>query len=327
MDGVLVNNSRFHREAWRRLSREEGFPLTDPEFWRQAIGRPSRKPSRGSSAGRCRSGEAPAWPNGRPPSTTSSPMDHAPPVPGVVEFVRGLAAADVPRALATSAVAESAARILEGLGLAAAFPVRVTRRAGPAGQAAIPRCTSRRRPASATVCPPPASCFEDAVVGWRQPDGPAWQWSGSRRRTPRASCARRAPPGRPRTSPASHGPRSLLPEPRRHPWRRTGRSFLKTTEPPKSVTALAEQVGRDGAGSWRSTRAAQDAWQIFALLPLAQVEPTPYQRDLLEAARQAAPRGDQAPRALRRPDRRGVDRPGQATGRRTATIGGKPSRS
>ena len=36
MDGVLVNNSRFHREAWRRLSREEGFALTDPEFWRQA---------------------------------------------------------------------------------------------------------------------------------------------------------------------------------------------------------------------------------------------------------------------------------------------------
>jgi beta-phosphoglucomutase-like phosphatase (HAD superfamily) len=32
MDGVLVNNSRFHREAWRRLSREEGFALTDPEF-------------------------------------------------------------------------------------------------------------------------------------------------------------------------------------------------------------------------------------------------------------------------------------------------------
>jgi beta-phosphoglucomutase len=40
MDGVLIDNSRFHREAWRRLAREEGFALTDPEFWRQAIGRP-----------------------------------------------------------------------------------------------------------------------------------------------------------------------------------------------------------------------------------------------------------------------------------------------
>src|SRR5262249_58693431 len=40
MDGVLVDNKQFHREAWRRLAREEGFALTDPEFWRQAIGRP-----------------------------------------------------------------------------------------------------------------------------------------------------------------------------------------------------------------------------------------------------------------------------------------------
>ena len=36
MDGVLVDNKRFHREAWRRLAQEEGFALTDPEFWRQA---------------------------------------------------------------------------------------------------------------------------------------------------------------------------------------------------------------------------------------------------------------------------------------------------
>jgi beta-phosphoglucomutase len=88
---------------------------------------------------------------------------HAPPVPGVVEFVRGLAAADVPRALATSAVAESAARILEGLGLAAAFPVQVT-----AGQ------VRRGKPdpevyltAAARLGVPPGACvvFEDAVVG------------------------------------------------------------------------------------------------------------------------------------------------------------------
>jgi HAD superfamily hydrolase (TIGR01509 family) len=88
---------------------------------------------------------------------------HAAPVPGVVEFIRALSAAGVPRALATSAVADSAARILEGLGLAAAFPVRVT-----AGQ------VRRGKPdpevyltAAAALGVPPAACvvFEDAVVG------------------------------------------------------------------------------------------------------------------------------------------------------------------
>lgn len=163
MDGVLVDNKLFHREAWRRLAREEGFALTDPEFWRQAIGRPVE--------------EAVPLVLGRPvPAAEAMRLaqrktalyheladGHAAPVAGVVEFVRALAAAGVPRALATSAVAESAARILEGLGLAAAFPVQVT-----AGQVV------RGKPdpevyltAAARLGVPPAACvvFEDAVVG------------------------------------------------------------------------------------------------------------------------------------------------------------------
>lgn len=163
MDGVLVDNKLFHREAWRRLAREEGFALTDPEFWRQAIGRPVE--------------EAVPLVLGRPvPAAEAMRLaqrktalyheladGHAAPVAGVVEFVRAFAAAGVPRALATSAVAESATRILEGLGLAAAFPVQVT--AGHVG---------RGKPdpevyltAAARLGVPPAACivFEDAVVG------------------------------------------------------------------------------------------------------------------------------------------------------------------
>jgi beta-phosphoglucomutase len=163
MDGVLVNNSQFHREAWRRLSREEGFALTDPEFWRQAIGRPVE--------------EAVPRILGRPvpPEETvrlarrKTALYHeladgqAAAVPGVVEFVRALAAAGVPRALATSAVADSAARILEGLGLAAVFPVQVTaghvRRGKPDPEVYLT--------AAARLGVPPAACvvFEDAVVG------------------------------------------------------------------------------------------------------------------------------------------------------------------
>ena len=57
--------------------------------------------------------------------------------------------------------------------------------------------------------------------------------------------------------------------------------FPEGTEPSKSVAALAEQVGRDGGRVLAIYQEPlNDAWQIFALLPLAQVEPTPYQLDL-----------------------------------------------
>lgn len=163
MDGVLVNNSRFHREAWRRLAREEGFALTDPEFWRQAIGRPVDE-AVPRILGRLVTPEEAARLARRKTALYHELADgHAEPVPGVVEFVRALAVAGVPRALATSAVADSAARILEGLGLAGAFTVQVTaghvRRGKPDPEVYLT--------AAARLGVPPAACvvFEDAVVG------------------------------------------------------------------------------------------------------------------------------------------------------------------
>ncbi len=48
------------------------------------------------------------------------------PMPGAPEFVRWLQSRDVPRALATSGLAEYAAACLEAVGMAGAFTVRVT---------------------------------------------------------------------------------------------------------------------------------------------------------------------------------------------------------
>jgi len=57
--------------------------------------------------------------------------------------------------------------------------------------------------------------------------------------------------------------------------------FPEGAEPPKPVVALAEQVGRDGGHVLAAYQEPiADAWQLFVLLPLARVEPTPYQRDL-----------------------------------------------
>lgn len=57
--------------------------------------------------------------------------------------------------------------------------------------------------------------------------------------------------------------------------------FPQKGEPPNAVVRLAEQVEEDGGTVLAIYREpVGQAWQIFALLPLDQVQPTPYQRDL-----------------------------------------------
>jgi ParB family chromosome partitioning protein len=54
-----------------------------------------------------------------------------------------------------------------------------------------------------------------------------------------------------------------------------------TVEPPRAVAQLAEQVERDGGhvlGCYQEP--LKSAWQLFVLLPIDRVQPTPYQRDL-----------------------------------------------
>ncbi|MEE9229396.1 MAG: ParB N-terminal domain-containing protein [Acidobacteriota bacterium] len=57
-----------------------------------------------------------------------------------------------------------------------------------------------------------------------------------------------------------------------------------TGAPPRKVTDLAQEVEEDGGTVLCSYREPiGDAWHLFALLPLDQVKPTPYQRDLSRA--------------------------------------------
>ena len=52
-------------------------------------------------------------------------------------------------------------------------------------------------------------------------------------------------------------------------------------QPPRAVTALAERVIEDGGQALAIYRdPVGDHWHVFCLLPMAKVEPTPYQRDL-----------------------------------------------
>jgi ParB family chromosome partitioning protein len=57
--------------------------------------------------------------------------------------------------------------------------------------------------------------------------------------------------------------------------------FPADQNPPRPVVALAEQVARDGGRVLACYQEPlKSAWQLFAMLPLDRVQPTPYQRDL-----------------------------------------------
>ena len=57
--------------------------------------------------------------------------------------------------------------------------------------------------------------------------------------------------------------------------------FPEGTEPSKQAIALAEQVERDGGRALAIYQEPMGGhWHLFCLLPMAKVEPTPYQRDL-----------------------------------------------
>jgi len=57
--------------------------------------------------------------------------------------------------------------------------------------------------------------------------------------------------------------------------------FPEGKEPTKAVVHLAEQVEKDGGHALAIYQEpVGEHWQVFCLLPMAKVEPTPYQRDL-----------------------------------------------
>ena len=60
--------------------------------------------------------------------------------------------------------------------------------------------------------------------------------------------------------------------------------FPEKGEPPMALLSLVDQVEADGGSVLALYREpVGQAWQIFALLPMEQVKPTPYQRDLSDA--------------------------------------------
>ena len=160
LDGVIVDNKQFHRQAWRELAREEGFALPGGEWWRLTIGRPVeavvqqmvQRPLSPADVTRLAERKIALY--------HQLADGHAQPVAGVIDFVRSL---PVPAALATSAIPSSVDAILGALDLKPAFAAVVTANDVTHGKPDPEVFLA----AAAKLGVPAAECvaFEDAIAG------------------------------------------------------------------------------------------------------------------------------------------------------------------
>jgi len=165
LDGTLVDNMRYHGEAWVRLARRLGSQATREQFERDWAGRKSAE-ILPVLLGR------PATPDEVARLSTEKEADYraayrprVEPVRGLLPFLGALRAAGYRLGLATAAPPENRALVLEALGLDRAFAA-----------AAGPEHAARGKPfpdiflAAAEVLGVPAGAcvaFEDAANGVR----------------------------------------------------------------------------------------------------------------------------------------------------------------
>jgi HAD superfamily hydrolase (TIGR01509 family) len=163
MDGVLVDSGIHHRDAWRALLDELGATPSEPEHWRVTIGRPAEEAVPLLLGAAVRDGDAGRLAARKRALHAELARRGTLPVRGVVDFVRRLVAAGVPRAVGTSALRRDADALLRELGLRDAFDVVVTAedvaRGKPDPQ--VYRDAARRLAVPAPAC----VVFEDSLVG------------------------------------------------------------------------------------------------------------------------------------------------------------------
>jgi len=163
MDGVLIDSGAHHRAAWRALLDELGVAPARPDYWRLTIGRP------GNEAVPLLLGRPVSWSEAMRLAERKRDLyqaiarDGLPAVRGVHAFVDEVAAAGIPRAVATSASRLDVERLLDPLGLLRRFDAVVTaedvRRGKPDPEVYLL--------AAESIGVPPGQClvFEDSVVG------------------------------------------------------------------------------------------------------------------------------------------------------------------
>ncbi len=163
MDGVLVDSNVAHFKAWKEFGKRYGIEMNQEIFDKYLNGRRNDEflaeyyPGRWTQEERLRiSAEKEAF-------YREHFVKEAPPVPGVVAFIKNLAARGIPLALATSGPWENAELITSTLGVKPYFRVMVT---GLDVTAAKPDPTIFLE-AARRLGVPPKQClvFEDSPAG------------------------------------------------------------------------------------------------------------------------------------------------------------------
>jgi HAD superfamily hydrolase (TIGR01509 family) len=163
LDGTLVDNMRFHGEAWLAMARRLGGAPTREDVERRWAG---KKPDETIflMTGR--------WPTPEEAARVSTEKEllyrqlygpHLAPMPGLSAFLDRLRGAGIRLALATASPEENRAFVLGGLGLAPRFEVV----AGPEGVARGKPAPDLFLAAARLLATSPQECvaFEDAVNG------------------------------------------------------------------------------------------------------------------------------------------------------------------
>ena len=165
MDGTLVDNMRFHGEAWERLARRLGSPATREDFERRWAGKKSGEILPMLLGRTVPEEEAARLAAEKEADYRAAYGSRVAPVAGLLPLLGRLRAAGVRLALATAAPAENRALVLAGLGLGEAFEAT----AGPEDAARGKPFPDLFLAAARRLGLPPDRCvaFEDAANGVR----------------------------------------------------------------------------------------------------------------------------------------------------------------
>ena len=117
MDGVIVDNRKYHVLAWRAFAREHGVPFDTRYFKDHLFGRVNREIFQGLYGHVLPEEEVAAWAEEKEELYRSIYRGHVEPARGLVELLRELAARGVPAAVATAAPRENLDFALDEAGL------------------------------------------------------------------------------------------------------------------------------------------------------------------------------------------------------------------
>lgn len=163
MDGVIVDNRKYHVLAWRAFAREHGVPFDTRHFKDHLFGRVNREIFQGLYGHVLPEEEVAAWAEEKEALYRSLYKGHVEPARGLIAFLRALSAGGVPAAVATAAPRANLDFALDEAGLRPYFlalvDISLVRRGKPAPDLYLK--------AAEAIGVPPGLCvaFEDSYPG------------------------------------------------------------------------------------------------------------------------------------------------------------------